>query len=119
LVFQLVLMVNAAFSKSGNSSFVFGATGGPVAIIMTILFVNLLWIVLYHDFHVSSIIWLALIPTYHAALSNQSKYTNVTGFLFGVYLGFSIYALIKRFVGTARKFYICPDVCIGDQAATF
>ena len=115
LVFQLVILVNAAFSKAGNSSFVAGATGGSVAIIMTILFVNLIWIILYHDFHVSSFIWAVLIPTYHASLSTQSKYTNVTALLFGIYLGISIYAIIKRFVGTARKYYICPDVCIGNQ----
>lgn len=116
LLFQLVILVNAAFSKSGDSSFASGATGGPVAVIMTILLVSLVWIMLYHDFHVASIIWVALIPTFHAALSVQSRYTNVTMFLFGTYLGFSIYALMTRFVGTARKYYICPDVCLGNQA---
>jgi hypothetical protein len=112
LVFEFVLLVNAAFSKDGNSSFANGSTSGPVALLMTVLISTLLWVFFFHDFHVGSIIWLALIPTYHASLSVQNKYTNVCAALFFGYLGFSVCGLVKRFMGSARRFYICSDVCL-------
>lgn len=118
LVFQFVVLVNAAFSKDNNTSFVGGATSGPVAILLVILPIFWFYIMSAHDFHAAAIVWLALIPTYHASLDVQNKYTNVVAALFFGYLGFAIFALFKRFMGYTRKFYICSDVCLDGPAST-
>ena len=114
LIFQFVLLVNAAFSKDNNESFVNGSTTGPVALFLVVFSLAYFWVFNYHDFHVSSILWLAFIPTLHASLDVQNAYTNITFFLFGGFLGFAVYALYERFAGRARRMYICDDVCIGD-----
>jgi len=119
LIFQFVLLVNAAFSKDGNSSFVNlpgnVATEGPVALFLVIFSLVYLWVWMYHDFHVASIVWLALIPTLHASLDVQNAYTNVNFYLFGGFLGFAVYGLYERFMGRARRMYICDEVCIGES----
>ena len=118
LIFQFVLMVNAAFSKDGNSSFTGGSTTGPIWLMLVVLGLTFFWVLSYHDFHVAAIIWLALIPVYHASLDVQNKYTNVCAALFFGYLGFAMFGLYKRFMGYTRKFYICQDVCIGDEPSS-
>ncbi|MBB20890.1 MAG: hypothetical protein CMP20_15750 [Rickettsiales bacterium] len=114
LIFQFVLLVNAAFSKDNNGSFVGGSTTGPVALFLVVFSLAFVWVWNYHDFHVATIIWLALIPTLHASLDVQNAYTNVNFYLFGGFLGFAVYGLYERFTGRARRIYICDDVCIGE-----
>jgi len=114
LIFQFVLLVNAAFSKDGNSSFINQATSGPVALFLVVFSLALLWIWIYHDFHVASILWLAIIPVFHASLDVQNSFTIVNAYVFGALQGYAVYGLYERFMGRARRIYICDDVCIGE-----
>merc|ERR1711916_266793 len=95
LIFQFVLLVNAAFSKDGNSSFINQATSGPVALFLVVFS-------------------LAIIPVFHASLDVQNSFTIVNAYVFGALQGYAVYGLYERFMGRARRIYVCDDVCIGE-----